>query len=225
MRIAAHSDMPFAIVCYAPGHEYSLRKNLRLLQYSFAEKSQKRIRFISLSRIVWDCVKESEGVDYLFRTENLRGFEAAQQHIGNVASGADFHTVEDRLLYGVKLLERLSERQYADKKAESATNRRAERDALKLLDVSDDLREFVKLIQLALDKGYTPHIDDGVLLNAAPLHSLLPSWPETRTAWLELESGDYDWAQQAMEYWPDRVKQKCKTNKSFAIAHGLDKGE
>ncbi len=33
--------------------------------------------------------------------------------------------------------------------------------------------------------------------------------------------GDYDWAQQAMDYWPDRFREKCKTNKSFAIAHGL----
>lgn len=38
----------------------------------------------------------------------------------------------------------------------------------------------------------------------------------------ELEEEKYDWAQQAMEYWPERVKEKCKTNKSFAIAHGLE---
>ncbi len=25
-----------------------------------------------------------------------------------------------------------------------------------------------------------------------------------------------------MDYWPDRVKEKCKENKSYAIAHGLD---
>ncbi len=25
-----------------------------------------------------------------------------------------------------------------------------------------------------------------------------------------------------MEYWPDRVKEKCKTKKSFTIAHGLE---
>jgi hypothetical protein len=36
-----------------------------------------------------------------------------------------------------------------------------------------------------------------------------------------LERGDYDWEYQAMDRWPDRVKEKCKTNKSFAIAHGL----
>jgi len=37
-----------------------------------------------------------------------------------------------------------------------------------------------------------------------------------------LERADFDWAYQAMEYWPDRVKEKCKTDKSLTIAHGLD---
>jgi len=54
------------------------------------------------------------------------------------------------------------------------------------------------------------------------LHEILPSWSETKKAWQELEAGEYDWAQQAMEYWPDRVKEKCKTNKSFALAHGWE---
>jgi len=27
---------------------------------------------------------------------------------------------------------------------------------------------------------------------------------------------------QAMEYWPERVKEKCKTNRSLAIAHGIE---
>ena len=64
--------------------------------------------------------------------------------------------------------------------------------------------------------------DDGVLINAAPLWELLPSWPDTKKAWEELENGKYDWAHQAMDHWPYRVREKCKTNKSFAIAHGLE---
>jgi hypothetical protein len=44
----------------------------------------------------------------------------------------------------------------------------------------------------------------------------------TKKACQELEAGEYDWAYQAMEYWPERVKEKCKTNRSLAIAHGLE---
>jgi hypothetical protein len=116
---------------------------------------------------------------------------------------------------------RLLEREIADKRKEAATNKAAAKQVDKLRDLEDDLREFSKRLKDVADRGYTPHIDDGVLLNAAPLYSLLPNWPETKKVWQELEAGEYDWAQQAMEYWPDRVKEKCKTNKSFAIAHGL----
>lgn len=34
-------------------------------------------------------------------------------------------------------------------------------------------------------------------------------------AWEALERGDYDWAFQAMDHWPDRVREKCNTNKSL----------
>ena len=116
---------------------------------------------------------------------------------------------------------RLLDREITDKRVSAGTSRRLQKEVDKLLDVADDLREFSKQIKEITDRGYTPHIDDGVLLNAAPLHSLLPSWPETRKAWDELAAEKYEWAQQAMEYWPDRVKATCLTNKSFAIAHGL----
>jgi hypothetical protein len=40
-----------------------------------------------------------------------------------------------------------------------------------------------------------------------------------KDTWTKLEKGDYDWAHLAMAYWPDRVREKCKTDKSLAIAH------
>ncbi len=38
----------------------------------------------------------------------------------------------------------------------------------------------------------------------------------------KLEKDDYDWAHLAMNCWPERVREKCKTDKSLAIAHGLE---
>ena len=90
-----------------------------------------------------------------------------------------------------------------------------------MLDLADDLTKFAANLKAIADRGYTPQIDDGVLLNAAPLHEVLPSWPDTKAAWKDLSDGKFDWAHQAMAYWPDRVKAACATNKSFAIAHGL----
>ncbi|MFV9690104.1 MAG: hypothetical protein ACNY01_03965 [Desulfobacteria bacterium] len=91
-----------------------------------------------------------------------------------------------------------------------------------MADILDDVQEFSKRLSAIIQKGYTLHIDDGVLINAAPLWEILPSWPDTKKAWKELEEEKYDWAHQAMDHWPDRVKEKCKNNKSFAIAHGLE---
>ena len=117
---------------------------------------------------------------------------------------------------------RIKELKEKAEQSAGAEKRRVEKEASQLADILDDVQEFSKRINAIIQKGYTPRIDDGVLINAAPLWELLPSWPDTRKAWKELEDGKYDWAHQAMDHWPDRVREKCKTNKSFAIAHGLE---
>ena len=59
----------------------------------------------------------------------------------------------------------------------------------------------------------------------APLWSLFRHKPWQKVlkdTWAKLEKGDYDWAHLAINYWPERVRDKCKTDKSLAIAHGLE---
>lgn len=78
---------------------------------------------------------------------------------------------------------------------------------------------------LALAPTYKPNYDDGVQITAAPLWSLFRHKPWQKVlkdTWAKLEKGDYDWAHLAMSYWPERARQKCKTDKSLAIAHGLE---
>lgn len=73
---------------------------------------------------------------------------------------------------------------------------------------------------------WNPNLNDGVLLNFAPLWKLvpqLPSWQrELHDCWQKLSKGDYDWARIAMYLWPERVVRKCAVDRSFAIAHGLE---
>jgi hypothetical protein len=78
---------------------------------------------------------------------------------------------------------------------------------------------------LKLAPTYKPNHDDGVQISAAPLWPLFRHKPWQKVlkdTWAKLEKGDYDWAHIAMNYWPDRVREKCKTDKSLAIAHGLE---
>jgi hypothetical protein len=88
---------------------------------------------------------------------------------------------------------------------------------LELIELRDTL--------LKLAPTYKPNHDDGVQISAAPLWPLFRHKPWQKVlkdTWEKLKKGDYDWAHLAMNYWPDRVREKCKTDKSLAIAHGLE---
>ena len=73
---------------------------------------------------------------------------------------------------------------------------------------------------------WNPDLDDGIVLVMAPFWRLVPThkaWQkELRTKWDELVAGKYDWAHLAMHLWPERVVPKCATDRSLAIAHGLE---
>jgi len=73
---------------------------------------------------------------------------------------------------------------------------------------------------------WKPDLDDGVIINFAPLWRLVPHhrpWQkECKTAWDALADGDYDWSHLAMHLWPERVVSKCQQDRSLAIAHGLE---
>lgn len=88
---------------------------------------------------------------------------------------------------------------------------------LELIELRDNL--------LKLAPTYKPNHDDGVQISAAPLWPLFRHKPWQKVlkdTWAKLEKFDYDWAQLAMNYWPERVREKCKTDKSLAITHGLE---
>jgi hypothetical protein len=73
---------------------------------------------------------------------------------------------------------------------------------------------------------WSPNLDDGVIINFAPLWRLVPqnkSWQkELKSTWDALCDGRYDWAHLAMHLWPERVVPKCAMDRSLAIAHGLE---
>ena len=88
---------------------------------------------------------------------------------------------------------------------------------LELIELRDTL--------LKLAPTYKPNHDDGVQICAAPLWALFRHKPWQKVlkdTWSKLEKGDYDWAHLVMDYWPERVREKCKTDKSLSIAHGLE---
>lgn len=91
-------------------------------------------------------------------------------------------------------------------------------------DLVEDLRTLTdELTRVA--PLFRPNLNDGVILNCAPLWRLmsLPKWQkDCKAAWDSLVNGDYDWSHLALHLWPDRVIPKCATDRSLAIAHGLE---
>lgn len=134
-----------------------------------------------------------------------------------------FTVIDDFVVPKVRFEEnRLTELQAAAAGRSTAASRRAvtaQEDQLNALRAMlDDLRRVAPL--------WRPNLDDGVVINFAPLWRLFPrpaAWRNLlRDTWQALVDGEYDWSHMAMRLWPARVVPKCTTDRSLAIAHGLE---
>jgi hypothetical protein len=94
-----------------------------------------------------------------------------------------------------------------------------------LRDFQAELQELHDELLRVAQLPWKPNLNDGVLITASPLWKLfrLTKWQkDLKACWEELAAGDYDWAHLAHTIWPDRVREKCKKDRSLAIAHGLE---
>ncbi|GAB6155989.1 hypothetical protein JCM17380_47410 [Desulfosporosinus burensis] len=87
-----------------------------------------------------------------------------------------------------------------------------------------ELRAFLQEVK-DLAPLWNPNINDGVIINFAPLWRLVPHCKtlqkELKTTWDALCAGKYDWSHLAMNLWPERVIPKCSISISLALNHGL----
>ncbi|MEN6300619.1 MAG: BREX-1 system adenine-specific DNA-methyltransferase PglX [Anaerolineaceae bacterium] len=99
-----------------------------------------------------------------------------------------------------------------------------EKELERLTDFERELKDFRdELLRVA--KFWKPNLTDGVEITAAPLWKLFQHKPwqkRLKETWQKLEAGEYDWAHLAYSIWPERVREKCKNDKSLAIAHDLE---
>lgn len=89
----------------------------------------------------------------------------------------------------------------------------------------EELRAFLDEVKRVVPL-WGPDLDDGVVINFAPLWRLVPqhkAWQkELRATWDALCGAEYDGSHLAMRLWPERVVPKCAKDRSLAIAHGLE---
>jgi hypothetical protein len=107
---------------------------------------------------------------------------------------------------------------------EGSAQKRVARQIQDLNETLEEVEAFAKTMARVVREGYESEpnwIDDRVILRMAPLWELVPLWEKyPKKHWRRLQEGEYDWSHIAMNYWPERVREACKENKSYAIAHG-----
>jgi hypothetical protein len=100
-----------------------------------------------------------------------------------------------------------------------------EKELERLVDFEHELQDLrAELLRVAA--FWKPNLNDGVQITAAPLWRLFQHKPwqkKLKETWQKLEAGEYDWAHLAYSIWPERVREKCKSDKSLAIAHDLER--
>lgn len=110
-------------------------------------------------------------------------------------------------------------------RAEGREAAKLTKQAGELAELEQELEEMKAELLRVAELPYKPDLNDGVQITAAPLWKLFraKAWSKVlESTWKKLEKGEYDWAHLAYAIWPDRVREKCKTDRSLAIAHGLE---
>lgn len=96
------SDLPFAIFRYDPTHpdegEWKVRREIHLLATRVQNTTGKNVHLLSLAKLYWQSIDESEGVAELVALEKSRGFQAAEEQVGVYLSDPDWRPLPDLLV-------------------------------------------------------------------------------------------------------------------------------
>jgi hypothetical protein len=96
LRISAYHDLPFAVCHYDPSTEFEARKQISL----FATRLQnagKRVHIISVARMLWTAIRDTEGIEGIADEEQQFGFARAQETVSTLLSDDSFMPLPDAI--------------------------------------------------------------------------------------------------------------------------------
>ncbi len=99
-----------------------------------------------------------------------------------------------------------------------------ERELERQCELEEELRNLSDEV-LRIAEVWRPDLNDGVVINAAPLWRLfrLSTWRKRLIdTWEKLQAGEFDWTHLAASMWPERVVRSCHQQRSYAISHDLE---
>lgn len=88
-RISVYHDMPFAILRYDPQDEWDFRHELSLLEVRLSKKGRVT-SVLSLADLMWQAIRETEGLDVLVELEREQGFAVAQEQVTTYLSDPEW---------------------------------------------------------------------------------------------------------------------------------------
>lgn len=97
IRISAHHDLPFAIVCYSATEEMQARKLIRLTAAKITETGKRKIHFLSLARLLWDALESDQDMEKLYAHERQWGFRRLEERLFKMLASPKFIGIEQRL--------------------------------------------------------------------------------------------------------------------------------
>lgn len=102
--------------------------------------------------------------------------------------------VESRIRGTISALRELQDR---FEQTKDSLPRKEQREQERLIEVQaalvTELTQFKEQLAGVAGSGFDPDLNDGVVLNAAPFHEVMP-WPEAKKYWKDLQAGKYAWS-------------------------------
>ena len=87
-----------------------------------------------------------------------------------------------------------------------------------------ELRDFEDKLRRAANLHLKPDLDDGVVLNIAPLHELVP-WKEAKSHWEELLEGKYGWSSLATQLRRKGLRRLATASRGVQLFRAATDGE
>jgi len=104
MRIATHSDLPFAILRYEPDREWDLRRRAAQLATRL-QNAGREVTTLSLADLLWEAIERSEGVEAIVALEREYGFVKAQDQVTTYLSDELWAPLPDLLAERLRALD------------------------------------------------------------------------------------------------------------------------
>ena len=96
------TDLPFAIFRYDPSSpgegEWFARQQIHHLATRVHLATSKTVHLVSLAKLYWQSIAESEGVEALVALERERGFQVAEEQVNTYLSDPDWRPLPDLLV-------------------------------------------------------------------------------------------------------------------------------